>query len=225
MQAFSAQDRQRNTMDVLRGEDQTQAVTRRVGDNMLQTSQNQIQNNRREFSNEEALIRRSFNRHDEKHTEDTQHALVRNLARRDRKLSRSLNARQIKVQEAAKLQSLFAKATDGRRKLRHHVRQNTGSIIDYIRNMARRQRQIQRAAERRRDAKERHRRMESLTRRSEANLVKTQNNFLKNVSGKMRSWTKTQRRMNEDHARDFGRFHTKLNKKIRKLENELADRE
>jgi len=212
---------------------------------MLETSQNQIRNNRREFSNEEALIRRSFDRQDEKLEENTKHSLVRNLARRERKLARSLNARQIKVNEAEKLQSLFAKATDGRRKLRHHVRQNTGSIIDYIRNMARRQRQIQRASERSRDAKDRHRRMEALTRRSEsrltreiaekrrnqqiqnlmATLVKTQNNFLKNVSGRMRSWTKTQRRMNDEHARSFGRFHSKLNKKIRRLESELEDRE
>jgi len=245
--AFQQQMAQREAMkfDILKGQDSNREVTRDTGRKMARTSEKQMEFERRKFKSQDSNLKRLFGRNNAERRRNRRDSLIRNLARRHRKIIRSHESKQVRKIESESLNKKFRQAVKGRRVLRQNSRKYADRIITVLRNQSREQRKLIRAAERRRDAKERAWRLEALSRRSEQRLsreiaeknkskqvaclmeglVKRQNEFLSNVSRRLRSWTKVQRKMTERHQGEFRRFHSKLNGKIRRLQDELQDRE
>jgi len=241
----NANDRNQATNTILQGQAAVQESTRRVGDDNRKRIARDMRGQRRGFGKTEGLVRRQLTRSRNEKRRSQAAKLARNLSRRQRTIVRSEENRLKEKVSKEEIGKLFAQATTGRRKLRHHLRKEAAGVIEFIRNQTRRQRKLSRAVERRNHVKERQKRLEALQRRSEhrltreiaekrrqkqlqsimEGLVNRQNEFLKNVSRRMRTWTNVQRKLVRRHSRDFRRFHSRLNRKIQRLESQVEDRE
>jgi len=236
-------DRQNNENDILYAQAQGKLTTQRVGESTKRALDNNRKFEARAFGRQDSLVRRHFTRMNGEKRRENKANVMRNLARRERALQRSLARKQEEIAHQLHIRKQLEKAKIARRKLRGLQRVNTDRIIRFMRNQSKRLRKQTRAQERRRDVRERHRQQEALSRRSEMRLQREiseknrsqqlkslmngllarQSRFLNDVSKNMRFWTKKQHSVHKQHTEAFKRLDRTLNARLRRLQDELQD--
>jgi hypothetical protein len=227
----------------LYSQDQGRYATQLVGQQVSRAQDRSQDFEKRAFSNEEKLIRRNFGRLNGEVRRERTADTMRNLARRERQLKRSLERKQKEIEHQVMIRKSLHYAKVARRKLRGQQRVNTDRVIKFMRNQSRRQRKQVRATERRREIRDRHRDQEELSRRSEARLqreiserhrskalkglmeglLERQSNFLDGISRNMKFWANRQHKVHKKHTEAFKRLDRNLNARLRRLQQELED--
>jgi hypothetical protein len=118
------------------------------------------------------LNRRLMDRHQGELRRDKLHGLVRNLSRRQRRLSRRNHYSGEETERFESIVRHFKRAASHRQRLADANRRRIASLKKMIRELARRARVLTRKIERRAEVRARHARMEMLTRRSEHRLTR-----------------------------------------------------